>query len=165
MMNLFLPRNLSLIGFAACSALILAAYYFQYAMDLEPCPLCMAQRIAIYAVGLVFLVSAIHNPMILGQRIYSAFALLFSLGGVALASRQLWLQSLPPDQVPACGPGLDYMIDVLPWTEVVSVMLRGTGDCAEVKWTFLTLSIPGWTFIAFIALTLISLMLFKRRPI
>lgn len=159
------PRSLNLIGFGACTALILTAFYFQYMMDLEPCPLCMAQRIAIYASGTVFLISALHNPAITAQRIYAGLSLLFSLGGIGLASRQLWLQSLPEDQVPACGPGLEYMMEVLPWTEVVSVMLRGTGDCAEVMWTFLGLSIPGWTFIAFCGLAGISLMLFRKRSI
>lgn len=125
----------------------------------------MAQRIAFYASGIIFLIAAIHNPTPLGQRIYASLTLFFSLGGMALASRQLWLQSLPEDQVPACGPGLEYMMEVLPWAEIVSVMLRGTGDCAKVQWTFLSLSIPGWTFIAFLSLVIISLMLFKRRSI
>ena len=159
------PRQLNLLAFVFCAALILTAFYFQYVKDLEPCPLCMAQRIAFYTSGLIFLLAAIHGPAIVMQRIYAGLTLLFSLGGVALASRQLWLQSLPEDQVPACGPGLEYMLEVLPWSEIVSVMLRGTGDCAKVQWTFLNLSIPGWTFIAFIGLAIISLMLFKRRSI
>lgn len=159
------PRQLNLIAFLFCATLILTAFYFQYIMGLEPCPLCMAQRIAFYASGIIFLIAAIHNPTPLGQRIYASLTLFFSLGGMALASRQLWLQSLPEDQVPACGPGLEYMMEVLPWAEIVSVMLRGTGDCAKVQWTFLSLSIPGWTFIAFLSLVIISLMLFKRRSI
>ncbi|MCF7981382.1 MAG: disulfide bond formation protein B [Pseudomonadales bacterium] len=159
------PRQLNLIAFLFCTTLILTAFYFQYIMGLEPCPLCMAQRIAFYASGIIFLIAAIHNPTPLGQRIYASLTLFFSLGGMALASRQLWLQSLPEDQVPACGPGLEYMMEVLPWAEIVSVMLRGTGDCAKVQWTFLSLSIPGWTFIAFLSLVIISLMLFKRRSI
>jgi len=159
------PRQLNLLAFTFCAALILTAFYFQYVKGLEPCPLCMAQRIALYSSGLVFLLAAIHGPAIVAQRIYAGVALFCSLGGVALASRQLWLQSLPEDQIPACGPGLEYMMEVLPWSEIVSVMLRGTGDCAKVQWTFLNLSIPGWTFIAFICLAIISLMLFKRRSI
>ncbi len=125
----------------------------------------MAQRIVIYAAGLFFLIAALHNPALTGRRIYAALTLFFSFAGIGLASRQLWLQSLPKDRVPACGPGLEYMMDVLPWTEVVSIMLRGTGDCAEVQWTFLSLSIPGWSFIAFCGFVLISLMLLKRQPI
>ncbi len=159
------PRQLNLIAFLFCATLILTAFYFQYIMGLEPCPLCMAQRIAFYASGIIFLIAAIHNPTPLGQRIYASLTLFFSLGGMALASRQLWLQSLPEDQVPACGPGLEYMMEVLPWAEIVSVMLRGTGDCAKVQWTFLSLSIPGWNFIEFLSIVIISLMLFKRRSI
>lgn len=124
----------------------------------------MAQRIAFYGAGLFFLAGALHNPQLTGRRIYSALVVVFCLAGIGLASRQLWLQSLPPDQVPACGPGLEYMMEVLPWSEIVSVMLRGTGDCAKVHWTFLSLSIPGWTFVAFIGLAGLSLFNTRRRP-
>ncbi len=159
------PRYLNLFGFICCAGLLLTAFYFQYVKGLEPCPLCMAQRIAFYGAALFFLLSAIHNPALTVRRIYAGLTLFFSFFGIGLASRQLWLQSLPEDQVPACGPGLEYMMDVLPWTEVVSVMLRGTGDCAEVQWTFLSLSIPGWSFVAFCGFALISLMLLRRQPI
>ena len=122
------------------------------------------QRIMIYASACVFLIALAHRPK-RGHRIYASLIVLLNLGGAALASRQLWLQSLPADQVPACGPGLDYMLDVLPWTEIISVMIRGTGDCAEVQWTFLTLSIPGWSLIVFLAFALLGLMQWWRKPI
>ena len=99
------------------------------------------------------------------MRILSSLCLLFSLGGAALAGRQIWLQNLPADQVPACGPSLDYMLDVFPLQEVITVMLQGTGDCAEVQWTFLGLSIPGWSLFWFIALAALSLIILIRRPI
>lgn len=123
------------------------------------------QRIVIYALATLFLIAGIHNPQRVGQRIYGTFITLISLAGTGFASRQLWLQSLPPEEVPACGPSLEYMIDVLPWTEVLSVMMRGTGDCAEVQWTFLSLSIPGWTLLAFIFFALLGLMQWRRQPI
>ncbi len=142
-------RILNLAGFIACALLIAFAYYLEYVQGLEPCPLCMAQRLAVIAVGLVLLVAALHNPAVLGRRVYAGLTLLFAGAGAALAGRQLWLQSLPADQVPACGPGLDYMLEVFPLSEVVLMMIKGTGDCAEVDWTFLGLSIAGWTFIWF----------------
>jgi len=134
-------------------------------MGLDPCPLCMMQRIVIYVLAATFLAAIIHNPAITGQRIYASLIILFGLSGAGFSSRQLWLQSLPPEEVPACGPSLEYMIDVLPWMEVLSVMMRGTGDCAKVAWTFLSLSIPGWTLIAFICFALLGLMQWRRRPI
>ena len=136
----------------------------QYVSGLEPCPLCMMQRLVIYFLGAVFLIAALHKPGLLGQRIYASLISLLGLAGAGFASRQLWLQSLPPDQVPACGPSLDYMIDVLPWTEVLRVMMYGTGDCAKVQWTFLSLSIPGWTLIAFAVFVLIGFMQWRRQP-
>ncbi|MEZ5523507.1 MAG: disulfide bond formation protein B [Pseudomonadales bacterium] len=159
------PRSLNFIGLACCIGLIATALYMQYVQGLEPCPLCMMQRLVIYALGALFLIGALHKPQLIGQRIYATLITLVSLSGVGFASRQLWLQSLPPEEVPACGPSLEYMIDVLPWTEVLSVMMRGTGDCAEVQWTFLSLSIPGWTLIAFIFFALLGLMQWHRPPI
>jgi len=157
------PHYLNLAGVTLCTLLLITAYYFQYILDMEPCPLCMTQRVAFYACGLVFLAAAIHRPQQLGQRFYAGLTLVFSLFGGAIASRQLWLQNLPEDQVPACGPSLGYMLEVLPWADIISVMLRGSGDCAEVQWVFLGLSIPGWSLVAFTALALISLVLFRRR--
>lgn len=165
MMILSQPRHLNIIGLLACIALIATAFYMQYVMGLDPCPLCMMQRIVIYVLAAVFLAAIIHKPAVTGQRIYATLITLFSLSGAGFSSRQLWLQSLPADEVPACGPSLDYMIDVLPWTEVLSVMMRGTGDCAKVAWTFLSLSIPGWTLIAFILFAVLGLMQWRRQPI
>lgn len=159
------PRTLNAIGLASCIALIATAFYMQYVMGLDPCPLCMTQRIVIYVLAAVFLIALLHNPRITGQRIYAGLISLFALTGAAFASRQLWLQSLPADQVPACGPSLEYMIDVLPWMDVLSVMMRGTGDCAKVAWTFLSLSIPAWTLIAFGCFALLGLMQWRRQPI
>lgn len=137
----------------------------QYIMDLEPCPLCMMQRIVIYACALLFLTTAVHNPADTGRRIYSALITITSLAGAGFSTRQLWLQSLPEDQVPACGPSFDYMVDVLPLSDLLSAMMRGTGDCAEVQWTFLTLSIPGWTLIAFLFLAVLGLIQWRRWSI
>jgi len=159
------PRTLCLLGLIACTALITTAFYMQYIMGLDPCPLCMMQRIVIYVLAALFLIALVHNPATTGQRIYGTLITLFGLAGVGFSSRQLWLQSLPPEEVPACGPSLEYMLDVLPWTDVINAMMYGTGDCAKIAWTFLSLSIPGWTLIAFICFALLGLMQWRRRPI
>lgn len=165
MTNLKQPQLLNIAGLFLCLALIGSAFYLQYVAGLEPCPLCMMQRLVIYLLALIFLAAILHKPRLAGQRLYASLITLVSFAGAGFAGRQLWLQSLPPEEVPACGPSLDYMIDVLPWTEVLSVMMRGTGDCAKVAWTFLSLSIPGWTLVAFIIFAVLGLMQWRRQPI
>jgi disulfide bond formation protein DsbB len=158
-------RHIHFFGLLICLSLIATAYYMQLVMGLEPCPLCMMQRFVIYTIALLFALGWLHNPEHFGQRIYATLITLSSLAGAGFASRQLWLQSLPEDQVPACGPSFDYMVDVLPWSDLISAMMRGTGDCAKIQWTFLSLSIPGWTQIAFITLALLGLILWRKRSI
>jgi disulfide bond formation protein DsbB len=116
------------------------------------------------AAGLVSLLAALHGPGNVGTRIYGFLMVAGSGAGLAVSGRQLWLQSLPADQVPACGPSVDYMLDVLPWMEVLTTALRGTGDCAVVTWQFLGLSIPGWTSVFFVLLILVGLVLMFRSP-
>jgi disulfide bond formation protein DsbB len=138
------------------------AFFFQYVMELEPCALCMLQRVMVVGAGIFSLVAAIHNPATLGIRIYGGVVILFSALGGGIAIRQLWLQSLPPDQVPACAPSLDYMMDVFPLLDVLEMILTADGSCAEVLWTFMGLSIPGWTLVGFIGLLLIGVFQVAR---
>jgi len=143
--------------FLVCAALLAVAFYMEYVMNLEPCPLCWLQRYAFMAIGVVSLIGALHNPAGWAGRIYGLLLGLFSAAGLALAGRQLWLQSLPEDQVPACGPSVEYMLDVLPWLDVLKTAIQGTGDCAKVLWTFMGLSIAGWTAVFFSFLILLGL--------
>jgi len=147
-------RRLSnVLGFAACVfGMLFAVLILQGYLELEPCPLCIFQRVAMIGMAAVFLLAALHNPAGWGARIYGALILLVAGGGAAIAARQSWLQHLPADQVPACGPDLDYMLDVFPLFDTIRMVLTGSGDCAEVKWTFLSLSIPEWTLILFVVL-------------
>lgn len=156
-------RLVNLLAFAGCALAILAALFLQHVQGLEPCPLCILQRIGVIAAGLVFLAAGLHNPGAIGQRIYAALAGLASIAGGAVAIRHLWLQSLPPDQVPACAPNLDYMLDVFPLQEVLATILRGSGECAAESWRLLGLTIPGWTLLVFIGLLGISLVQLFRR--
>ena len=118
-------------------------------MGLAPCPLCMMQRLWIAIVGLIIYVSLLHNPRL---GIYPLMGMLASLVGGGFSIRQLWLQSLPADQVPACGPDLQYMLEAFPLSDVLVAMTSGTGDCATVSWSLLGISIPGWVLAGFIAL-------------
>ena len=143
------------------------ALYLQYGLDLEPCPLCVLQRACVIAMGVVFLVATFQNPRRAGATVYALLQLVIGGAGAVLATRQLWLQSLPKDQVPACGMSLNYMLDTLPFTDVLKKVFEGSGECAEKGWEFLRLSIAGWTLVFFVAMIAVSFALarrLKRRP-
>ena len=148
-MGFLSTRLLNGLGFVAVVLLMAAAYYMQYVMGLEPCPLCMLQRFIMIVLGLTLLSAAIHNPSHKGVRVYAVATLVIALTGLAAASRQVWLQYLPADQVPACAPGWDYLIDAFPLKDVLRTMFKGSGDCAKVTWIFLHLSIAEWMLVVF----------------
>lgn len=157
-------RRLFLLGFLLCAAMLGIASYFQFIDNLEPCPLCILQRVFTLLVGSILLIAVLHNPKNLGVRIYGGIAGLLALLGASISMRHLWLQSLPADQVPSCGPGLNFMLDNFPLGDTINMVLRGSGECAEVLWTFIGISIPGWTLLAFIVLAALSIsQLFRRQ--
>ena len=145
------------LTFFGCSFLMAVALFFEHQMNLEPCPLCILQRVMVILTGIIALIAALHNPHDLGIKMYGALVAISAATGGAISMRQLWLQSLPADQVPACGASLDYMLDVFPLTDVLSMILTADGTCAEIVWTFLGISIPGWTLVGFIGLIAIGL--------
>ncbi|HEX7030059.1 MAG TPA: disulfide bond formation protein B [Gammaproteobacteria bacterium] len=146
------PRILNLAGFLACAALLAYAYFTQFVQGLQPCPLCIFQRVGMIAVGAVFLLAAIQGPAATGRRVYGALLVLTALAGAAVSARHVWLQNLPPDQVPACGPGLGYMLDVFSFSETLQMVFTGSGECANVDWSLLGLSMPAWVLIWFVLL-------------
>jgi len=154
-MKLPSPRltNLGLFGIMLTG--MLYALYLQHYQNFEPCPLCIFQRVALMGVGFVGLAAALHNPAALGRRIYAARTGLSALTGLAIAARHTWLQHLPPEDVPACGPGLDYWLDTFPLHEVVMKVLHGSGECAKVDWVWLGLSLPEWTLLMFSGIVLV----------
>lgn len=156
-------RLINSLGFLACALLLAYGYYLQYHDGLEPCPLCIFQRAALFALGIVFLLAALHNPRGAGGKVYGLLLLIVAGIGTAIAGRHVWLQNLPPEEVPECGPALDFLMDIMPLTEVISTVLRGDGNCAEVSWRFLSLSIPAWTLIMFVLLGLTGLIRNWRR--
>lgn len=154
-MNTF--RGVFLVGFLACLSMLLIAGYFQFIEHLEPCPLCILQRVMVLIAGVIFLLGAIHNPVNVGRRIYGFLLLVVAAIGAAISGRHVWLQQLPEDQVPTCGPGLNFILENFPINQAIDMVLRGSGECADILWTFLGLSIPGWTLVAFAIMILVAL--------
>ena len=139
------------------------ALYLQHYAHLEPCPLCIFQRVSLMSMGIVALIAFIHNPAALGRRIYAGLSLVGALAGVGVAGRHVWLQHLPADEVPSCGPGLDYWMDTFPFQEVVQKVLRGSGECAKVDWMMFGLSLPEWTLMMFVGLTSVVVWQLVRK--
>lgn len=124
------------------------ALYAQYVLGLQPCPLCIFQRIATIVTGILFLIAAIHNPRGTGARVYGALIALAALGGMLISARHVWIQAQPPGTVAACGADLNYLLEIMPVTDVISKVLTGSGECGTVDWTFLGLSMPWWVAIS-----------------
>jgi len=145
-------RTGNLLGFAACAALIGYALFVQYVQGLEPCPLCILQRVAVMVVGALFLIAALHNPAERGARVYGVLIDLAALAGIVVAARHMWIMAQPPGSVAECGASLDYMMDVLPLHEVLMKVLSGSGECAKLDWQFAGLNMPTWVLIALVCL-------------
>ena len=157
------PRRIGyVLGFLICLGLLGWAYYLQYGLDLEPCPLCIIQRVCFAGMGLVFLVAIFHNPGRAGATVYALLQLLIGGFGTAVALRQVWIQSLSKGEVPSCGMSLDYMLETLPLTETIRKVFEGSGECAEKAWVFLHLSVAGWALVFFIAMIVASFALIRR---
>ena len=139
-------------GAAIVAGLMGFALYEQHVVGLEPCPLCVLQRMAMIALGAVFAVAALHAPAGIGARVYGLLGTLAALAGMTVSGWHVHLQNLPPDQVPSCGPGFDWIIEMNGWFGGLAVIFQGSGECAKVDWTFLGLSMPAWVFIWFVAL-------------
>jgi len=160
---MFSSRSLFFIGFLFCASMLAIAGYFQFVDHLEPCPLCILQRVFTLFVGVILLLAVLHNPGNFANRVYGFLAGLVALVGASISARHVWLQNLPEDQVPSCGPGLNFMLDNFPLGDAIEMVMRGSGECAEVLWTLLGLSIPAWTLLAFLALACLSLIAVFRN--
>ena len=141
-------RVLNFAGFLSCAGMMGFALYAQHVLLLDPCPLCVFQRVAVIGLGIFFLLAALHNPSGWGRRAYAVFMAFFVLFGLGVAGWHFRLQNLPPDEVPSCGPGLDYMLQNFPLRDALSMVFKGSGECADVVWSFLGLSMPAWVFIS-----------------
>lgn len=149
-----------LLIFLACACLLGYGYYLQYVEYLDPCPLCITQRLFYYGIGIMAILASVSSRGM--QRLFAFLMMLSSIGGIATAGRQVWLQHLPKDQVPECGPGLQYWLENNPWFETLSLLFKGDGNCAEVQWRFLGFSIGEWSLAWFVGFLFLSLYLIVR---
>jgi protein dithiol:quinone oxidoreductase len=142
------------------------ALYLEHVQGLNPCPLCIFQRIGLIGLGMISLIAFIHNPVSSAfKRFYAFLGSLSILWSAGVAARHVWLQNLPPDKVPSCGPGLDYWLDTLPMKSVLQQVLSGSGECAVVDWTLLGFSLPVWSLLFFVGLLAISIwQLIRNYP-
>jgi protein dithiol:quinone oxidoreductase len=145
-------RGANMAGVVIVVALMGYALYEQHVVGLEVCPLCVLQRVAMISLGVVFLAAALHSARGAIARVYSVLGVAVALAGAGVSGWHVRLQHLPPDKVPSCGPGFDYMYENFPWRDMLSMIFHGSGECAKVNWTFLGLSMPGWVLIWFVAL-------------
>ena len=156
---MFSYRLLNLYGLLLCiGSLLFAILYLENTLYLDPCPLCVLDRVVIMILAGVFLLALLHNSKTFFVKLYGGVCVLFSLIGIFLAARHIWLQNLPKDQVPECGPDIYYMLETLPIFKVLESVLAGSGSCAEVSWTFAGLTIPEQTLILFVLLLVLSVI-------
>ena len=157
-------RSGYLLGLFACLAMLGYALYAQFVLKLEPCPLCIFQRIGIAAIGVLFLLASIHGPKGRGALVYGGLIVLAALATMGVAGRHIYIQHLPEGSVPACGAGLDYLFKVFPVVDVIRKVLTGSGECAKITWTFLSLSMPTWVLLAAATLGSWGLVVSVRPP-
>jgi disulfide bond formation protein DsbB len=148
MLSAISRRSGNALGLLACAGLMGYALYAQYVLGLAPCPLCIFQRIATILTGILFLIATLHNPRTTGARVYGALIGLAALGGVLISARHIWIQAQPPGTVAACGADLNYLMEIMPVTDVVTKVLTGSGECGQIDWTLLGLSMPWWVAIS-----------------
>jgi len=151
------------LGFLACAALMAYALYAEHVLGLAPCPLCIFQRAAVIVLGVLFLLAALHGPGRMGARLYGILLGLAALAGMLVAGRHIWIQAQPPGSVAACGADLDYLLEIMPVTEVITKVLTGSGECGKIDWTLLGLSMPWWVLIALAGLGAWALWVNFRR--
>lgn len=157
----FSATQCALATLALAGAMLGGAQVLEHAWGLAPCPLCVMQRVWVVAFALVSFAALVHNPR---WGIYPVVGIVMALVGAGFSIRQLYLQGLPLEARPSCGPDLGYMLDNFPLSDLLSAMTSGTGDCAEVAGRFLGLSIPGWALLGFFgAIALFAGQLFSRR--
>tara|TARA_B100000287_G_scaffold21544_1_gene21264 strand:- start:30 stop:515 length:486 start_codon:yes stop_codon:yes gene_type:complete len=144
-----------------CISLLATAFYMEYQLGLEPCPMCIVQRIAVALAGLAALIGILHNKL---KKFYLGLTAFFSAAGSLSAIRHLYLQSLPPDRVPSCGPDLNYLLENNFVSDALIQLFIGDGNCTEVMWSLMGISIPGWVLICCGGIFLISIKgLFNKK--
>ena len=150
-------------AFGSFLLITIAVAYFENSLKLEPCYLCMIQRAVIIVIGMICLLAVVHNPRQFGQRVYSSLSIIMVIVGIYFSGKQLWLQSLPESQVPSCGIPVEHLFDIFSITEAITMLLHGDGNCAEVRWQLMGLSMPGWVMVCFVGFGIIGIIQFLRK--
>jgi len=160
--NTISSRQINVIMLLMATVIIGFSYFCQYILLLEPCSLCIMQRFLYIFIGLFVLLAVLQNPKRIGLRIYATLTILVSVLGFMVAGRQIWLQHLPADQIPSCGPSLIDMLDSFPIIEILEVLFMGNGNCAEVIWQFLGFSMAEWSFFLFLIFIIINVRIWLK---
>jgi disulfide bond formation protein DsbB len=147
------------IGFAASFGLVAFALYIQTRDHLEPCPLCISQRIAFMVLGTLFLIAGLHNAAMLGRRIYALLQFAAAATGAGIALRHIWIQTHPEQVMAECGAGFDYIFDQFPFRRAVELVFKGTGECSAMDWTLLGFTIPQLSLASFSVLAVYAVVL------
>ncbi|MGE3920654.1 MAG: disulfide bond formation protein B [Gammaproteobacteria bacterium] len=163
MMRYFSYKKLNFYQFLLVILILAVAGYLQLSLHIEPCPLCMIQRLIFGILGILFLIGASHHPRLKAGRIFSSVQLIIAILGALVAGRQVWLQHLPPDQAPPCIPGFFYLVQNVPLWDVLKTILHGSADCAQVTWRFWALSISEWSLLMFVIFMILSLIQVWRK--
>ncbi len=161
--KLFSGRLAYLWGSIIPFALVAFGLYIQLKHTLEPCPLCISQRIAFMALGLIFFIAVIHNPVGLWRKVHAALQFIAAAAGAGIALRHIWIQSHADEVMAECGAGFDYIFERFPFRKAVELVFKGTGECSAIDWTMLGLTIPQWSLIAFTGLGLYAVFLAFRN--
>jgi protein dithiol:quinone oxidoreductase len=140
-----------------CFLALVFAYILEYGFGQLPCDLCLLQRFAIVGLGITCLIASIHAPKGWGHKLYAGLALIWSLGGLTASARQVYLQSLPEELKPGCGPGLLFKMNHGPWIDAITQSMQGSGDCAKIGWTFMGMSLAFWTGVLFLGFVCLSI--------
>ena len=161
MKKLFLGKTGYLLGFAACFGTVILALVIQTVYKLEPCPLCITQRICFMVLGVLFLIGAFVKPATLLSRFFTLLQVIAALVGAGWALRHWYLQAHKESMIADCGVGFDYMFENFPLKKAFSLVFKGTGDCAAIDWTFLGLTLPQLALITFVGFAIYAIYLFK----
>ena len=164
MLKLFAGKTGYILGFLISFGLVALALYLQKAYNLEPCPLCIFQRIAFLVLGVLFLIAAFHNPAAAGRKVYGVLQFIAAAVGTGIAARHTWIQANPDKVMSECGAGFDYIYETLPFSEFLTWVFKGTGECSAIDWTLVGLTIPQLSFIAFIGLAIYAIVFGFSRP-
>lgn len=148
--------KVNLIGFALATLAIVASVFLQFHSHIEPCPLCIIQRLIIFLLAVLFLIASLHTPQPLGRRIFGSVLLFIAVLGGAVAGWQVWLQHLPAGEAPGCGASLEYMLRNVPFTEMIQMLLKGSAECARVSWSFFGLSMAELSLGVFFLLAVVA---------